>query len=172
VSFLHQKVSVRSFLVPEIASFLQKLIKKTQNTDRKVQRSWVHGAGDFDKLTGAQHSEKVAENFIVYWKAVSAVTDAEAAAVDKFKEDLTADELVIHIATGELVRPRRGGDTSKLRRWCLLAPAAEDSSCGCAFDLRRQLRSTLIMEGHNWEISTARFLQTLPNFSLIRVLYV
>jgi hypothetical protein len=54
---------------------------------------------------------EVAENYIAYWKAVSAYTDAEADAVDKFKEDLVTDELVIHIATGELVRPCRGGDT-------------------------------------------------------------
>jgi hypothetical protein len=53
----------------------------------------------------------VAENYMAYSKAVSAYTEAEAAAVDKFKEDLAADELVIHIATGELVRPCRGGDT-------------------------------------------------------------
>nr|5YX3_A Chain A, Chalcone-flavonone isomerase family protein [Deschampsia antarctica]5YX3_B Chain B, Chalcone-flavonone isomerase family protein [Deschampsia antarctica]CBX44252.1 chalcone isomerase I [Deschampsia antarctica] len=51
--------------------------------------------GEFEKftqvtmilpLTGAQYSEKVTENCVAYWKAVGAYTDAEAAAVDKFKE--------------------------------------------------------------------------------------
>ena len=52
-------------------------------------------AGDFEKftrvtmilpLTGEQYSDKVTENCVAYWKAVGAYTDAEGAAVDKFKE--------------------------------------------------------------------------------------
>ena len=52
-------------------------------------------AGDFEKftrvtmilpLTGEQYSGKVTENCVAYWKAVGVYTDAEGAAVDKFKE--------------------------------------------------------------------------------------
>ncbi|KAG2544885.1 chalcone--flavonone isomerase-like [Panicum virgatum] len=51
--------------------------------------------GDFEKftrvtmilpLTGEQYSGKVTENCVAYWKAVGVYTDAEGAAVDKFKE--------------------------------------------------------------------------------------
>ncbi|XP_044985709.1 chalcone--flavanone isomerase [Hordeum vulgare subsp. vulgare] len=51
--------------------------------------------GEFEKftrvtmilpLTGAQYSDKVTENCVAYWKAAGVYTDAEAAAVDKFKE--------------------------------------------------------------------------------------
>jgi chalcone isomerase len=79
---LNQAISVRCFLVTEIASFLQKLIKKSQNT---LTESFTEGARcrHFDKLTGAQYSEKVAENCVAYWKAVSVYTDPEAAEVDK-----------------------------------------------------------------------------------------
>jgi chalcone isomerase len=57
-------------------------------------------AGEFEKftrvtmilpLTGAQYSEKVTENCVAYWKAVGKYTDAEAAAVDKFKEAFKAE---------------------------------------------------------------------------------
>jgi len=37
-------------------------------------------------LTGEQYSDKVTENCVAYWKAVGVYTDAEGAAVDKFKE--------------------------------------------------------------------------------------
>ncbi|XP_058109879.1 chalcone--flavanone isomerase-like [Magnolia sinica] len=37
-------------------------------------------------LTGQQYSEKVAENCVAIWKAVGSFTDAEAIAVEKFKE--------------------------------------------------------------------------------------
>nr|APM86429.1 chalcone isomerase 5 [Freesia hybrid cultivar] len=37
-------------------------------------------------LTGQQYTEKVTENCVAYWKAIGIYTDAEAAAVDKFKE--------------------------------------------------------------------------------------
>ncbi|KAK1596503.1 hypothetical protein QYE76_059139 [Lolium multiflorum] len=56
--------------------------------------------GEFEKftrvtmilpLTGAQYSEKVTENCVAYWKAVGKYTDAEAAAVDKFKEAFKAE---------------------------------------------------------------------------------
>ncbi|CAN6286369.1 unnamed protein product [Urochloa humidicola] len=51
--------------------------------------------GDFEKftqvtmilpLTGEQYSEKVTENCVKYWKATGVYTDAEGAAVEKFKE--------------------------------------------------------------------------------------
>ncbi|KAJ1292970.1 hypothetical protein BS78_01G031900 [Paspalum vaginatum] len=51
--------------------------------------------GDFEKftqvtmilpLTGEQYSDKVTENCVAYWKATGVYTDAEGAAVDKFKE--------------------------------------------------------------------------------------
>ncbi|WVZ61065.1 hypothetical protein U9M48_010993 [Paspalum notatum var. saurae] len=51
--------------------------------------------GDFEKftqvtmilpLTGEQYSDKVTENCVAFWKATGAYTDAEGAAVDKFKE--------------------------------------------------------------------------------------
>nr|Q6QHK0.1 RecName: Full=Chalcone--flavanone isomerase; Short=Chalcone isomerase [Allium cepa]AAS48418.1 chalcone isomerase [Allium cepa]AAU11845.1 chalcone isomerase [Allium cepa] len=37
-------------------------------------------------LTGEQYSEKVTENCVAYWKAIGIYTDAEASAVDKFKQ--------------------------------------------------------------------------------------
>lgn len=37
-------------------------------------------------LTGQQYSEKVTENCVAYWKAVGLYTEAEAIAVDKFKQ--------------------------------------------------------------------------------------
>lgn len=37
-------------------------------------------------LTGAQYAEKVTENCVKYWQATGAYTDAEAAAVEKFRE--------------------------------------------------------------------------------------
>ncbi|KQK12452.1 chalcone--flavonone isomerase [Brachypodium distachyon] len=51
--------------------------------------------GEFEKftrvtmilpLTGAQYAEKVTENCVKYWQATGAYTDAEAAAVEKFRE--------------------------------------------------------------------------------------
>ncbi|KAL7115646.1 hypothetical protein ACP275_04G195100, partial [Erythranthe tilingii] len=35
-------------------------------------------------LTGKQYSEKVAENYVAYWKKVEKYTDAESAAIEKF----------------------------------------------------------------------------------------
>ncbi|ONK62369.1 uncharacterized protein A4U43_C07F3170 [Asparagus officinalis] len=52
-------------------------------------------AGPFEKFTkvtmilplsGQQYSEKVSENCVAFWKAIGTYTDAEAAAVEKFKE--------------------------------------------------------------------------------------
>ena len=37
-------------------------------------------------LTGQQYSEKVTENCVAYWKAVGLYTEAEAIAVEKFKQ--------------------------------------------------------------------------------------
>jgi chalcone isomerase len=37
-------------------------------------------------LTGEQYSDKVTENCVAYWKATGVYTDAEGAAVGKFKE--------------------------------------------------------------------------------------
>ncbi|KAL6636642.1 hypothetical protein ACP70R_024214 [Stipagrostis hirtigluma subsp. patula] len=51
--------------------------------------------GEFEKftrvtmilpLTGEQYAEKVTENCVAYWKATGVYTDAEGAAVEKFKE--------------------------------------------------------------------------------------
>ena len=59
-------------------------------------------AGEFEKftqvtmilpLTGAQYSEKVTENCVKYWKATGLYTDAEAAAVEKFKEAFKTETL-------------------------------------------------------------------------------
>ncbi|XP_020102007.1 chalcone--flavonone isomerase [Ananas comosus] len=57
-------------------------------------------AGPFEKftrvtmllpLTGQQYSEKVAENCLAHWKAAGVYTEAEGAAVDKFKEAFKAE---------------------------------------------------------------------------------
>lgn len=37
-------------------------------------------------LTGAQYAEKVTENCVKYWQSVGTYTDAEAVAVEKFRE--------------------------------------------------------------------------------------
>lgn len=42
-------------------------------------------------LTGQQYSEKVAENCLAHWKAAGVYTEAEGAAVDKFKEAFKAE---------------------------------------------------------------------------------
>ncbi|KAJ6820156.1 putative chalcone--flavonone isomerase [Iris pallida] len=74
--------------------------------------------GSFDKftkvtmilpLTGKQYAEKVCENCVAHWKAIGIYTDAEAAAVEKFKQVLEPETfppgssiLFHHSATGTL----------------------------------------------------------------------
>nr|AIA59796.1 chalcone isomerase [Lycoris radiata] len=60
-------------------------------------------------LTGEQYTEKVSENCVAYWKAIGIYTDAEAAAIKKFKELFKTENfppcssiLFTHSPTGSL----------------------------------------------------------------------